>query len=62
MTYSALDKVAKNFSLVMQGFKIEDRLKRWGNVVYKAILSVLRLISPYPFPFGKHIFMCLMAC
>ena len=53
MTCSVLDKVAKDFSLVMQGFKMESRLKGWGNVVSRAISSVLRSISPYPFPFGK---------
>ena len=62
MTCSASDKTAKDFSLVMQGFKMGDRLKEWGNVVCRAILSVLRSISLYPFLFGKHIFMCLMAC
>ena len=62
MTYSALDKMAKDFSLVTQGFKMGGRLKRWGNVVCRAISSILRLISSYPFPFGKHIFVCLTAC
>ena len=62
MTCSALDKVAKDFSSVMQGFKMEDRLKGWENVVCRAISSILRSISLYPFPFDKHIFACLMAC
>ena len=62
MTCSALDKVAKDFSSVMQGFKMEDRLKGWENVVCRAISSILRLISPYLFPFGKHLFICSMAC
>jgi len=30
MTCSALDKVAKDFSLVMQGFTMGGRLKGWG--------------------------------
>jgi len=62
MICSAFNKAAKDFSLVMQGFKIGDRLKRWGNTVYRAISSVLRLISPYPFLFGKNIFACSTAC
>ena len=62
MNCSALNKAAKDFSLVAQGFKMEDGLKRWGNAVCRAILSILRLISPYPFPFGKHIFTYSMAC
>ena len=62
MTCSALDKAAKDFSLITQGFKIGGRLKGWGNAVYRAISSVLRSISLYLFPFGKHIFMCSMAC
>ena len=62
MTCSALDKAAKDFSLVTQGFKMGGRLKRWGNAVCRAISTVLRSISPYPFPFGKHIFTCSTAC
>ena len=62
VTYSALNKTIKDFSLVVQGFKVKDRLKRWENVVYRAISSILRLISPYLFPFGKHVFMYSMAC
>ena len=42
---SVLDKAAKDFSLVIQGFKIGGRLKRWENAVYSAILSILRSIS-----------------
>ena len=57
-----LHKAAKDFSLVVQDFKINGRLKRWRNVVYRAISSILRLISPYLFPFGKHLFICSMAC
>ena len=62
MTCSALDKAAKDFSLVMQGFKMGGRLKRWGDAVCRAISSVLRSISPYSFPFGKHMFTCPTAC
>ena len=62
MTYFVLYKAAKDFSLVAQGFKVEGRLKRWRNIVCKAISSVLRLISPFPFLFGKHVFTYLMAC
>ena len=62
MTCSALDKVAKNFSLVTQGFKMGGRLKGWENAVCRTISSVLRLISLYPFLFGKHIFTYLIAC
>jgi len=62
VTCSILNKIAKYFSLVMQGFKIEDGLKRWENAVCKAILSILRSISLFLFLFGKHVFMCLMAC
>jgi len=53
MTCFALNKMAKDSSLVAQDFKIGGELKRWGNAVYK---SILRSISPYSFPFGKYVF------
>jgi len=61
VTCSILNKMAKDFSLVAQDFEMEDELKRWGNAVCRAILSILRSISPYLFLFGKHVFMCLTA-
>jgi len=62
MTCSILNKTAKDFSLVVQDFKMGGGLERWENAVCRAISSVLRLISLYLFPFGKHVFMCSMAC
>ena len=44
MTCSALDKAAKDFSLVTQGFKMGGRLKRWGNAVCRAISTVLACV------------------
>ena len=61
MTCSVLHKAAKDFFLVAQGFKMGGRLTRWKNAVCRAILSILRLISLYPFLFGKHVFMYSMA-
>ena len=62
MTCFTLHKMAKDFSLVVQGFKIGGGLKKWGNTVYRTISSVLRSISPYLFLFGKHVFICSIAC
>ena len=55
MTCSALNKAAKDFSLVAQGFKM-------GGCSLQEHIIHLELISPYLFPFGKHVFMCLIAC
>ena len=53
VTCSALNKTAKDFSLVAQGFKM-------GGCSLQGYIIHLELISL--FLFGKHIFMCLMAC
>ena len=62
ITCSTLNKIAKDFSLVVQDFKIGDGLKKWEDAVCRDIPSILGLISSYPFLFGKHVFMCLMSC
>ena len=58
MTCSTLNKMVKYFSLVVQGFKIGDRLKKWEDAVCRDILFILGLISPNPFLFGKNVFIC----
>ena len=62
MIYSALNKIAKDFSLIVQDSKIESRLKGWEDAVFRDILSILRSISPYLFLFGKYVFMCSITC
>jgi len=62
MIYPALNKIAKDFSLIVQDSKIESRLKRWEDVVFRDIPSILRSISPYLFLFGKYVFMCSITC